>query len=239
MLQACLNGGLSKSEVASVPVTPAELATDAKAVKRAGAEQLHIHPRSESGPESLRPLDVAQSLRAVRAAVPGMPVGVGTGAWIEPSPAARLDFMRQWEELPDYASVNLNEDDAFENMEVLLSKGVGIEAGIWTARDAERFVGSPFPKRCLRVLLEMITDEPAEAEREYRSALAVLTAAGVDLPILLHGQGKSVWPMVRLAKAQGHDTRVGFEDGVDLPDGHPAESNEQLVRAAAGMMAER
>ncbi len=235
MLQACLNGGRSKSEAAGVPITPAELAADAQAVKRAGAEQLHLHPRSKSGAESLRPDDVALCLTAVRAAVPVMPLGVGTGAWIGPSPQERLDFIRQWEELPDYASVNLSEADAFETMEILLSKGIGIEAGLWTAEDAQRFIASPFPGKCLRVLLEMPSD-PAAAEQEYRSARSVLIAAGVDLPILLHGDGQSVWPMVRLAKSEGHDTRVGFEDGLDLPDGRVAENNAQIITAAARLL---
>lgn len=237
LLQACLNGNRSKAEAAAVPVTAEELADDASAVKAAGAKLLHIHPRSKSGAESLQPDDVAACLTAVRAAVPGMPVGVGTGAWIDPGGRARLDLVRQWEVLPDYASVNLNEEDAPQAMEILLSKGIGIEAGLWTAEDAERFVDLPFTESSLRVLLEM-SDDPSMAEREYRAALSVLTKAGVTLPILLHGEAQSVWPMVRLAKVEGHDTRVGFEDGLELPDSSAAESNEQIVKAAVRLLAD-
>jgi len=236
MLQACLNGGRSKAEAAGVPVTPAELADDAVAVRRAGAEQLHIHPRAASGAESLHPDDVAACLEAVCAAVPGMPLGVGTGAWIAPGGRERLALIRHWELLPDYASVNLGEEDAPEAMEILLARGVGIEAGIWSARDAERFVGLPQTGSCLRVLLEMISGNPGEAETEYRAAREILNAAGIELPILLHGEGASVWHMVRLAGFHGHDTRVGFEDGLALPDGSPAESNAQIVEAAMRLL---
>jgi uncharacterized protein (DUF849 family) len=40
------------------------------------------------------------------------------------------------------------------------------------------------------------------------------------------------WPLVQDAFRRGHDTRVGFEDSVLLPDGTIAESNAQLVHAA-------
>jgi uncharacterized protein (DUF849 family) len=40
------------------------------------------------------------------------------------------------------------------------------------------------------------------------------------------------WPLVVDAFRRGHDTRVGFEDSILLPDGSPAQSNAELVRAA-------
>lgn len=236
VLQACLNGGRTRAEAPGVPITPDELADEARTARRAGAGELHLHPRSPSGEESLAPDDVAACLTAVRAAVPGMPVSVGTGAWIAPGGRARLDLIRAWEVRPDHASVNLSEEDAPEAMELLLSMGVGIEAGVWSARDAERLVGLPHAGRCLRVLIEMITDDAREAKATYRKAHAVLSDAGLGLPILLHGQDGSLWPMVRLAVERGHDVRVGLEDGLTLPDGRAATSNVAMVRAAARMM---
>jgi hypothetical protein len=61
-----------------------ELARDAAAVRAAGANELHIHPRTPEGLETLDPAAVAHALVAIRAAVPGMPIGLGTGAWIQP-----------------------------------------------------------------------------------------------------------------------------------------------------------
>ncbi len=63
----------------------------------------------------------------------------------------------------------------------------------------------------------------------YRATWAVLAAAGADLPILPHGQGGSVRPIVRLAVADGYATRIGFEDGLTLPGGTPAASIAELV----------
>ena len=45
------------------------------------------------------------------------------------------------------------------------------------------------------------------------------------------------WPLVVDAFRRGHDTRVGFEDSVLLPDGTEAQSNAQLVIAAVALRA--
>lgn len=79
MLQACLNGGRDKSFHAATPMTSRELAADARAVVDAGAQQLHIHPRNDEGRQSLHPDDTARALEAIRAVVPGIPLGVSTG----------------------------------------------------------------------------------------------------------------------------------------------------------------
>lgn len=232
MLQTCLNGGLARAECSTVPVTLSELAVAAKEAFDAGAQEFHIHPRGPSGRESLAGADVAAALLAVRAAVPGAPVGVGTGAWIAPCGRARHALIEAWTELPDYASVNLNEEDAPAVMDLLTSKGIGIEAGIWTIEDAQLFVTLPQRANCLRVLVEMTSGDPGEAESTYRTVRKILADAEVDLPILLHGEGGSAWPMIELAAAEGHDTRVGFEDVQVLPNAKRAVSNAELVRAA-------
>ena len=62
MLQACLNGNRDKVFHGATPLTPRELAVDARAVVEAGAEQLHIHPRDAEGRESLHPDDTAAAM---------------------------------------------------------------------------------------------------------------------------------------------------------------------------------
>lgn len=242
MLQACLNGGCDQAVVPGVPVTPAELAADAVAVRDAGAEALHLHPRDAVGAESLAPDDVGAATRAVRAAAPEAPVGVGTGAWIAPGGRARLEQIRGWEALPpedrpDYASVNLHEEDAREAMAILDGLGVAIEAGLWTAAAARRLTTLQEAPRPLRVLVEMTSEDGAAAAREADAVLTILREGGVDAPILLHGEGGSAWPMLRMAGRLGHDARIGFEDSRRLPDGAPAASNRDLVAAAAAILA--
>lgn len=45
--------------------------------------------------------DVARFVLVVRQACPGVPVGVTTGAWASPDPAARVRSVRSWTALPD------------------------------------------------------------------------------------------------------------------------------------------
>jgi uncharacterized protein (DUF849 family) len=236
MLQACLNGGLSKAKHAGVPITPLELAADAVSVRRAGANELHIHVRDHEGVETLDPADLASTLDAVRNAVPGMAVGIGTGAWIAPGGRARHRNMQAWSVLPDYCSVNLKEEDAVDVIDLLHSRGIGIEAGLWSRQDAQRFVSEVQFDKCLRVLVEMTSNDEAEALTEAAAVLGVLSGADCKLPILLHGEGGSVWACVEEAARLGYSTRVGFEDGLHLPDGSLASSNAELVAAAAELM---
>lgn len=235
-VQACLNGGRSKSENAAIPVTIAEIAADVAAVRSAGAAELHIHVRNPAGDETIDPQHVATCIAAVREAAPGMAVGISTGAWIRPGGRARHDLMRQWDVLPDYVSINLNEDDAPEVMDIMLAQGVGIEAGIWTREDALRFVGLPQAPKCLRFLVETITDDPQGAMREYHRVMDILRSADFTLPMLLHGDGGSAWTMVREAARQGYATRIGLEDCLAMPDGSDVSSNSALVTAAVRIM---
>ena len=105
MLKACLNGWRSPSEHPALPTTPAAIAKDAAAVVAAGADALHVHPKGDDGADTLEPQMVAEVVAAVRAAVPGIPVGVTTGAWTAHDPGVRLGLISQWTVLPDFASV--------------------------------------------------------------------------------------------------------------------------------------
>src|ERR1700752_385589 len=100
MLQACLNGGRKRDYHPALPLSADELAADTRAVIAAGAEQIHLHVRSSDGKESLHPDDVARSLVAVRATLPGVPVGLSTGWWIPPKGRARQEHILMWQALP-------------------------------------------------------------------------------------------------------------------------------------------
>lgn len=236
-LQACLNGAKTPRDHPGVPVSPQALARDAAACRRAGAESLHIHPRDERGKETLAAADVRATLEAVRAAAPGMPVGISTGGWIPPGGAARLAPMRGWTVLPDFVSVNVHEPEAEAIVALMQARGIGVEAGLASMAAAERFVTTRMPRYSLRVLIE-IGDNPAEqAEREAVAILGLLERSGVQLPVLAHGEGASVWPMVEFAARRGLATRVGLEDGHALPGGALAVNNAALVAAAARILA--
>src|ERR1700740_1673677 len=133
LLKAAINGKRSVAEHPSIPITPIQQAHEAILAVAAGAGAIHVHPRSSSGEESLVSSDVDPVLNAVRAACPGTPVGVRTGAWIVADIKRRLELIDQWNLLPDFAGVNFHEPGAVETCKLLLKRGVGVEAGIWNA----------------------------------------------------------------------------------------------------------
>ncbi|GLS23426.1 3-keto-5-aminohexanoate cleavage enzyme [Labrys miyagiensis] len=235
MLQACLNGNRKRGFHPAIACTPAELATDARAAIEAGAEELHVHPRGHDGEQSLEPHDVGNALLAIRESVPGVPVGISTLWDITPGGRARQAPIREWRVLPDYVSINLIEEDAPEIMALMIRRGIGIEAGLWSVADALRFVALPSAERCLRILVEINEQDIEAGLHVARDILAVIRNAGLDLPILLHGADRTMWPIHEEALKRGLDRRIGLEDGVTLPDGKLAADNAELLRMAVSL----
>ncbi|WP_164905091.1 3-keto-5-aminohexanoate cleavage protein [Streptomyces cyaneus] len=231
MIQVCLNGPRGAGDGAVVPLSPEALADSAAEAVAAGATDIHVHPKTPCGQDSLSPRVLAPTLEAIRARV-SVPVGVTTGAWAEPDTAARVERIRSWSALsvlPDHASVNWHEPGAEEVAAALIEQGVGVEAGIWSGTDgAARFAASPLGPRVLRVLAE-VTDTSAESAEETARALLTDLGSAFGRPVLLHGEDGGAWPVLRLAGRLGLATRIGLEDTLVLPDGERAVSNAQLV----------
>lgn len=229
-LTACLNGDRSRSQHPAVPKTPADLARDAKAAVAAGARDVHVHPRDASGRETFGRVQHAAAIAAVREAVPDVRIGVTTIATIERDPARRLELVKKWTERPDVASVNWSEEGAPALVALLVERDVAIEAGIWTADDARRFVESDLARFCLRAQIEPGASRAADALACAADIVATLRPLG--LPLLVHGRDPTTWPVLRWAAAHGHDIRVGLEDTLWLEGGRVARDNADLVAAA-------
>lgn len=249
MIKAAINGGRTRCEHSAVPITPDEQAADAVACLNAGAGAIHLHVRStashegpDSEKESLYAEDVAQTLLAVRSVCENAhiahnnAIGVSTGAWILRDTNLRLLAITAWEVLPDFASVNFSEDGAVELANLLISRGVDVEAGLSDTDGAEVFVNSGLVGRCIRVLIE-------PQEQEMEQALETVSAIEKLLhkvpaedshlpPVLLHGTEATVWPMMDVAISRGYDVRIGLEDTLVLPDGRMARDNLELVAEA-------
>lgn len=130
----------------------------------------------------------------------------------------------------------LSEEDAPAVMDLLDRMGVGIEAGLATVADAERFVALPQCQRVLRVLIEIEEQDLKAADEITDGITRVLQRAGILRPILLHGFDSTVWHYVRQAGLNRWSTRVGLEDGCTLPDGTLAAGNADLVEHAVSLM---
>jgi uncharacterized protein (DUF849 family) len=228
-VKACLNGGRTPSEHPAVPQTPSELAADAIAARRAGAFAVHVHPRGADGAQTMNAAACDAAVGAIRAAVPGMPVGLSTSEAIARDPFARAAAVKTWRRPPDFVSVNLSELGWAGIVRAALHAGIGVEAGLSTPDDAEELARSPFAHQLVRALVEV--DGGVEEAR----AVAQLIPGGV--PQLWHGYGHRTWEVVAAGAAVGHDVRVGLEDVLTLPNGDTAASNAELVATAVRLIA--
>jgi uncharacterized protein (DUF849 family) len=236
LLKACLNGSHGPAAHPRLPVRPAELAIAARDAVRAGADAIHLHPKDADGADTLDAVAAHDALAAVRAAIPGVPVGITTGAWSVRDPGERVNAVAAWTELPDFASVNWHEPGATAVADVLLDKGIGVEAGLWNPAAVEVWHGWPRRQECLRVLLEVEQDLSAyDALAAAQGLVEALAARGNNLPVLMHGNQGSCWPVLAEAVRLGFDLRIGLEDTFVLQDGSPATDNADLV-AAAGLI---
>ncbi|HZJ49381.1 MAG TPA: 3-keto-5-aminohexanoate cleavage protein [Actinomycetota bacterium] len=235
LLQACLNGSRTSKEHPAIPRTPAELAAEGSAAVEAGAQVLHLHPYDESGAETFAAVPCAATLRAVRAACPGIPISLSTSEAIVPHPG-RLEAIARWTELPELVTANQGEAGIVELCELLIARGVGIEAGLLHVDDAHSFVSSGLVDRCVRVLVEPLDAEPAAAVAHAEAMERVLADAGVSLEQVHHGDDIATWHVMARGLRRGHGTRAGLEDTTRLPDGQLAPDNAALVRLAAEMI---
>jgi uncharacterized protein (DUF849 family) len=147
---------------------------------------------------------------------------VSTGEWIAGTGA----------DLPDFASVNFDEDGAASLARRLLRRSIGVEAGLSDERATRRFADSGVAGGCLRVLLEPQPQELRTALGLVDRIEAMLDGCRIGCPRLLHGTEATAWPLLDEAARRGYDARIGLEDTLTLPDGTLAEGNGALVLEA-------
>jgi uncharacterized protein (DUF849 family) len=247
-LKACINGARDPREHPALPLTPEAMAREAAAAVRAGAQAIHLHARDPSGAESLLPRDVGACVAPIRAAVPGVPVGVSTGLWVCSGDAdTRAAAVDGWRELagaarPDFASVNLSEDGALDLWRRLADLGIGVEPGVWSPADLDVLARGRLYPSVVRVLLEIVGDGGslgAEVPRAFELLHAAHVAVAPGVPLLLHGEDAGAWPVLELAVRRGVQTRIGLEDALTGPNGERVGGNADLVRAAQALAASR
>jgi uncharacterized protein (DUF849 family) len=235
-LQVALNGDRVHP---AAPRTAWATAEAAKACVAAGAHSVHVHAFDKAGRETLDGTACAKVLRAIRAACPGTPISLTTSAAIVSDPQERLRIVGAWQEMPDLVTANQGEAGIVELCELLLSRGVAIEAGLLTVEDAHAFVRSGLGGRCRRVLIEPL-DAAVEVALAHAAEMEeIVVSAGITIEQVHHGEGIACWAVNRCALERGHGIRTGLEDVTVLPDGTPARDNADLVAAALKLIQAR
>jgi uncharacterized protein (DUF849 family) len=158
-----------------------------------------------------------------------------TSASIEPDPTRRLHVVSWWTDLPDLVTANQGEERIVELCDHLIARGVGIEAGLLSLGDAERFANSGIVDRCVRVMIEPLDPEPEDAVA-HAAAMEEIVSGCTSMEQVHHGDGIASWAVSFRGLARGHGIRTGLEDTTVLPDGSAAVDNAELVRVAAAVV---
>ena len=239
-----------KRDNPAVPVTPAEQVESTHAAFEAGATLVHIHVREPDESPSSDPDLFRQVQEGVRKHCPGMIVQFSTGGrGRTPSQrSAALDLR------PDMASLSTGSVNfpsiVYENQPPLVDELAGkmklhdvkpeievfdlshihgakrlVDAGLMDRRAHLQFVmGVKNAMPAVERLLKVLVDE----------AYAVLP----DMTWTAAGIGRHQSEVTRWALALGGHIRTGLEDNIRTSKDRLASGNAELVRVAAGLVAD-
>lgn len=236
LIKIALNGARPKNQNKYIPQSLDEIGKEVKLLFENGHKVFHIHCYDGNGNESLKPEDVNNLVSSVKRISPEIQIGISSGDWIEPDLAKRKNYIKEWKNIPDFISVNIIEDDAVEIAELLISKGVKIEAGLNEKKAAEKLIESGLYKVCFRILIEPEPENLPEAIECINEIEEVLDKNRVEVPRLLHGFNSVAWDILREAKRRGYDSRIGMEDTIYLENGEPVKSNLELINYAQSIL---
>ena len=137
LIKIALNGARTKEESNYIPHTLSEIEKEVRQLYNFGCNVFHIHCYNEYGKESLNYKNVGNLVSTLKNISSEIQLGISSGEWIEPELKHRKSQIEDWEIFPDFISVNMIEEDAIEISQILISKGIKIEAGLNEKKAAE------------------------------------------------------------------------------------------------------
>lgn len=264
IVTCALTGVLTDPAQHPVPVTPAQMAAEAKAAWDAGATVVHLHYRRQEPGMGRLPsweAEVAAAIvDAIRAACPGLLINSSTGV-VGSDTSGPLGVLERTR--PEVAALNAGSlnylkvrsdgrwawppmlfDNPVEKVEqfVRAMQALGIvpececfDTGIVRSIRLYQAVGLLRPPIHVSFVMGVESGMPADPRW-----LPLLVE---HLPPEAHWQTigigrQEVWAVHRRAAELGGDVRTGLEDTFYLPDGSKAASNGALVEAMVRMLRE-
>lgn len=259
ILTCALTGVLTDPKQHPVPVTPAEMAAEARDAFNAGASVMHVHVRSQQPGmghlPSWDPQDAAAVCQAIRDACPGVVINLTTGV-IGPDIAGPAACIRRVK--PEIAACNagsLNylkiKDNGqwawppmvFDNPVAKVEAMLDVMAETGTHPEFECFdVG------IVRSVAMYLKNGMFRGIPEYNFVMGVASGMPCDADLLallprwlapgavwqatLIGRGE-IWPVHQRAAELGGMLRTGLEDTFYLPGDARASGNGVLIEALA------
>ena len=245
MIMVALNGARrQKHDFSPLPVSPAEIASEAKACLAEGASALHVHVRDTDGGHLLDAEAYDQATRAIRDKVGfDLVVQITTEAVGIYQPAAQIDVVRAL--MPEAVSIavrelvpdSAHEDEAGRFFAWLKQENIAPQFILYAPAEIERFAALcasgviPFARPFVLFALGYHGDHFAKPQ-DLDPFLEILGRSGLvaDWAICAFGRQESV--CAQTAFAAGGHMRVGFENNIEAPDGTPLTSNAQSVAFA-------
>lgn len=264
ILTCAITGVLTDPQQHHVPVTPEELAREARRAMDAGASVIHVHFRNQALGKghlpSWEPQVARDCVQAMREACPGIVINQTTGV-VGPDYQGPLDCLRATR--PEMAACNAGSLNylkvradgrwawppmLFDNLPAKVQDFIDVMAETNTLPEFECFdVGIV---RCVQMYVQ--TGMYTRGLPEYNFVMGVESGMPADpdlLPILLklkieHAPWQAtvigranIWPVhQRVAELGGH-LRTGLEDSFYLPDGSKATSNGPMIEQLAACAA--
>ncbi len=262
ILTCALTGVLTDPKQYPVPVTPAQMAAQAREAFNAGASIMHVHVRSQDPGMGHLPSwdpDVAQAVvDAIREACPGVIINLTTGV-VGKDISGPLACIRRVK--PEIAACNagsLNylkiKDDGqwawppmvFDNPVSKVQQFLDVMAECHVHPEFECFdVGIV---RCVGMYLKSGMLPPELGRAEYNLVMGVASGMPCDADLLallqrwmasgsvwqstLIGRAE-IWPVHQATADLGGMLRTGLEDTFYLPNGERAGGNGVLIEALA------
>jgi 3-keto-5-aminohexanoate cleavage enzyme len=257
IVTCALTGVLTDPAQHHVPVTPEQMAKEARAAFDAGASVMHVHFRQQApGKGHLPSWDPAVALeiaQAIREACPGVIFNQSTGV-VGPDIAGPLACMRAIH--PEIAACNAGSlnyikvkrdgtwawkpmlfDNPVEKVEAFL--GAMAETGalpefecfdVGIARCVGMYARTGLYSGHLDYNFVMGVESGMPADPALLPILVEIAAPGATWQVTAIGR-ENVWPLHQRTAELGGNLRTGLEDTFYLPDGSKATSNGPLVEA--------
>ena len=232
LIKIALNGARPKSENQYIPQSLDEIEKEVRAIHQIGYKVFHIHCYDKNGNESLKPEDVDNLVSRIKSISQDIQIGISSGDWIEPDFEKRVNYIKEWDYIPDFVSVNMIEENALDISKILIDRGICVEAGLNEKKAAEIFVKSKIKEGVCRVLIEPEEENLAGAIKTIGEIENILDSNDINIKRLLHGFNSVSWDILREAKKRGYDSRIGMEDTIYLENRRKVKSNLDLINNA-------
>jgi 3-keto-5-aminohexanoate cleavage enzyme len=262
ILTCALTGVLTDPKQYPVPVTPAQMAAEARDAFNAGASIMHVHVRNQEEGFGHMPSwdpDVMEAVvNAIREACPGVIINLTTGV-VGKDISGPLSCIRRIK--PEIAACNagslnylkIKEDGqwawppmVFDNPVAKVQQFLDVMGECGTHPEFECFdVGIV---RSVTMYLKAGMLKPGMGRAEYNLVMGVASGMPCDADLLallpqwmapnsvwqttLIGR-KEIWPVHQKTADLGGMLRTGLEDTFYLPNGERAKGNGELITALA------